>query len=381
MKITGIRLSILEAPVGDAIFGLHNVPGMARIRWTHDTAATRPGFAQALHVETDEGIEGLVVTPGTTGDHEGSDLRANLEQLRALVIGEDPLDRERIWQKLHQGTRWVYREPGWFGTLDNCLWDIAGKAAGMPVYQLLGRVRESIPCYINIGGATMSEAVADAERAVDAGFPATKDHFYHDVAENIRWLTAIREAVGEQIDCMHDPVGIYTFEEAVRIGRALEGLHYRWLEEPLPERMHNRMQQLCDALDIPILAPEMMMNDVDLCAQWLISGATDLLRVSAVYGTTSVLKLAHLAEMHGTTVEINGPGGLYGLVHAHLLMAIANTSYYEYFRGGGLDESGKEIGLENPVVPENGHISAPDGPGWGAEWDFDRFQKKLVTTY
>ena len=93
MKITGIRLSILEAPVGDTIFGLHNVPGMARIRWTHDTAIARPGFAQAVHVETDEGIKGLVVTPGTTGDHEGSYLRANLEQLRTLVVGEDPLDR------------------------------------------------------------------------------------------------------------------------------------------------------------------------------------------------------------------------------------------------------------------------------------------------
>ena len=227
----------------------------------------------------------------------------------------------------------------------------------------------------------MSEAGGDAEKAVDEGFPATKDHFYHDVAENIRWLTAVRDAVGEKIDCMHDPVGIYTFEEAVRIGRALEGLNYRWLEEPLPERLHNRMQQLCNTLDIPILAPEMMMNDIDLCAQWLISGATDLIRVSATYGTTSTLKLAHLAEMHGTTVEINGPGGLYGLVHAHLLSAIANTSYYEYFPGGGMDESGTEIGLINPVVPEKGHISAPDSPGWGAEWDFDQFQKKVVMSY
>ena len=380
MKITGIKLSILEGTDPDRIFGLHNVPGMARIRWTHNVAQTRPGFVEVLHIETDDGIEG-VVTAKSTGDHQGSYLRANLEQLRALVIGEDALDRERIWQKLHQGTRWVYREPGWFGALDNCLWDIAGKAAGMPVYQLLGRVRELIPCYLNIGGATATEAAEDAQKAVDAGFPATKDHFYHDVGENIRWLTAIREAVGDQIDCMHDPVGIYTFEEAVRIGRALEELHYRWLEEPLPERLHNRMRQLCDTLDIAVLAPEMMMNDVDLSAQWLISGATDLIRVSGFFGATSALKLAHLAELHGTTVEINGPGGLYGLVSAHLLSAISNTSYYEYFPGGGHDEAGKEIGLENPVVPENGHISAPDLPGWGAQWDSNQFQKKLVTTY
>ena len=66
-----------------------------------------------------------------------------------------------------------------------------------------------------------------------------KDHFYHPVDENILWLTAIREAVGDEIDCMHDPVAIYTYEEAVKVGRALEELEYRWFEEPLPERSHN----------------------------------------------------------------------------------------------------------------------------------------------
>ena len=71
-------------------------------------------------------------------------------------------------------------------------------------------------------------------RAVELGFVAVKDHFYHPVDENIRWLTAIREAVGDEIDCMHDPVAIYTFEEAVKVGRMhSRNLEYRWLEEPL----------------------------------------------------------------------------------------------------------------------------------------------------
>lgn len=380
MRITGLKLSILESPVDDRVFGLINVPGMRHTRWTHTVARERKGFEQLLHVQTDEGVEG-VCTGRRVGDAAGSSLRDSLDQLRELVVGENPLDRERIYQKLHTGTRWVYREPGWSGTFDNCLWDIAGKVANLPVYHLIGRVRESTPCYLNIRGHTKEEAAADAKKAVALGFPAVKDHFYHDVAENIRWLRTIREAVGEEIDCMHDPVGIYTFDEAVRVGRALEDLSYRWLEEPLPERLHNRMKALCDALDIPVLAPEMMMNDVDISAQWLISGATDLIRVSAVYGTTPALKLAHLAELHGTNVEINGPGGLFGLVHAHLLACIPNTSYYEYFPGGAQDELGKEIGLTNPVLPVNGHISPPAGPGWGAEWDEAQLKKKLVAEY
>ncbi|MXZ02165.1 MAG: hypothetical protein F4Y88_00360 [Chloroflexi bacterium] len=328
-----------------------------------------------MQLSPDEGVVGVCTTPGDghTGLHP-----ADVSQLQALVVGEDPLKREYLYQKLHQGTRWVYRSPSWFGGFDNCLWDIAGKVAGMPVYSLLGKVRDEVHAYYNTRGATIEEAVEDAQRALDLGFVAVKDHFYHPVEENIRWLTAIREAVGDEIDCMHDPVAIYTFEEALKVGRALEDLDYRWFEEPLPERSHNLLVRLASALDIPIMATETFMYDTDLCAQYLISGATDLIRQNARHGTTNLMKLAHLAELHGTNVELNGPGGLYGLVHAHLLCCIQNTSYYEFFPGGHLDLDGEQIGLLNPVVPIKGKLSPPDGPGWGAEWDWKQFEKRTV---
>jgi L-alanine-DL-glutamate epimerase-like enolase superfamily enzyme len=126
---------------------------------------------------------------------------------------------------------------------------------------------------------------------------------------------------------------------------------------------------------VPILAPETLMHDVDLSAQWLIAGATDHLRANARHGTTSALKLAHLAELHGANVELNGPGGLFGLVHAHLVCALRNTRYYEYFPGGSRDETGAEIGLLNPPLPQRGTIAPPDVPGWGAEWDWAYFRK------
>jgi len=91
-----------------------------------------------------------------------------------------------------------------------------------------------------------------------------------------------------------------------------------------------------------------------------------------------VLKLAHLAELHNTTIELNGPGGLFGLVHAHLVCAISNTTYYEYFPNGSRDARGREIGLLNPPVPDNGQIRPPYNPGWGAEWDWKFFKKKRV---
>ena len=125
------------------------------------------------------------------------------------------------------------------------------------------------------------------------------------------------------------------------------------------------------------------MHDMDLTAQWLIQGATDRLRVRATFGTTQVLKLAHFAELHGANVEMNGQGGLFGLLHAHLGCCVDNTDYYEYF---SLDPDfnraqGQLWGLTNAPLIEDGHIVPPAGPGWGAEWDEDLFRSLIVEEY
>jgi L-alanine-DL-glutamate epimerase-like enolase superfamily enzyme len=278
----------------------------------------------------------------------------------------------------------MFAKPGWFGAFDNCLWDIAGKVAGLPVSALIGRARTSCPAYYNIGGGSGPDAeriaVEDAQHAVEGGFPAVKDHFRDTADHNIALFRAVREAVGPDVDVLHDAaLAGYTFSEALRVGRALETLRFSWFEEPLPDAGQAQLQALCAALSqIPVLAPESLMHDLDLCAQWLISGATDDLRANARHGTTSVLKLAHLAELHGANIEFNGPGGLFGLVHAHLVCAIRNTSYYEYFPSGTRDEVGKEFGMLNPPLPVNGHITPPAAPGWGAEWDWDYFERKRI---
>ena len=92
------------------------------------------------------------------------------------------------------------------------------------------------------------------------------------------------------------------------------------------------------------------------------------------------MKLAHLAELHGANIELNGYGGLYGLVHAHLLAGISNTSYYETFGEfrGHTEQSSTEIGMLNPLDVVDGHVTPPSGPGWGAEWDWTYFHKHAV---
>ena len=94
-------------------------------------------------------------------------------------------------------------------------------------------------------------------------------------------------------------------------------------------------------------------------------------------------KLAHFAELYGTNIELNGQGGLAGLIHAHLGCCIDNTDFYEYFfmRADGNRAGGEMWGLTNGPLIVDGHIAPPDGPGWGAEWDEDRFRACVVAEY
>ena len=376
MKIEAIKISVFEMPSNTSRFDLKEIEQGGWRRWVPARSESVQSSIHVLHVLTDEGIEGVC----TVGDARYTAMRRDdLEQLRFLAIGEALSDRERLNSKLHAATRTMFTKPGWFGAFDNCLWDITGKSAGMPVYQLLGRARKKAPAYYNFRGKTKEAAADDAQKAVAKGFPAVKDHFSGAGRENITWFKAAREAVGPDIDLLHDAaLAKYSFEEALWVGRALDELEFGWFEEPLSDRDQISLQRLCDELDLPIVAPETLMHDLELSAKWLISGTTDWLRVNARHGTTSLVKLAHLAELHGARVEMNGPGGLFGLVHAHLVCAISNTSYYEFFPGGSRDVKGKEIGLMNPPLPKKGYIAPPDTPGWGAEWDWAYFEKHRV---
>jgi L-alanine-DL-glutamate epimerase-like enolase superfamily enzyme len=130
---------------------------------------------------------------------------------------------------------------------------------------------------------------------------------------------------------------------------------------------------------MPVMATEMLMHDVNICAQWLLAGATDLVRVNARGGTTALLKMAHFAELYGTNVELNGPGGLGGHVHVQLQCAIANTELYEHFER--FAPLAREFGITNPPVPVDGHLAPSTLPGWGAEIDWPYVASRTVQTF
>ena len=374
MKITDVKLLVLEDPEakGSGGHSIVRVEGLRRIQYTHQgRKGGGPLRTSFLEVHTDEGI---------VARHDTTMNEYQAEIVRHHAVGRSPWEREALFQQLLKGTRWVYQPPGWFGEFDNCLWDILGRAASLPVYALVGKVRDRLPVYLTGGDMSLEGYLGHIEQAQQMGIGTYKFHSYKGGKADIPIYRAVRDAVGPEYGLITDPVCSYDLREAIEVGQVLEELDFVWLEEPMHEQKMNQYQELCRVLTIPILGTEMLMHDIGLTSQWLIQGATDRLRGNARHGTTQVLKLAHMAEMYGTNIELNGTGGLDGMVHAHLGCCIDNTDFYEFF-GGSMDslrKMGEGWGLLNAPLIEDGHIAPPDGPGWGAQWDQERFRSLVV---
>ena len=215
MKITQIelvRFGYRTKMVRDAEG--HSHPGAE-----HEASAT------ITHIVTDQGAEGFAM-----GGAE-----AMLECARGVMIGEDPFQRERIWQRLRQFQRMLgpRLDDRYVSAIDLALWDLAGRVTNMPVYKLLGGYRDMVPAYASTmcgddipGGLDTPESYADfAQSCVEQGYKAFKLHTWmaplgpdpkHDVAA----CAAVRQRVGPDIhlmlDCHHD----YSRAEALYIGRA-----------------------------------------------------------------------------------------------------------------------------------------------------------------
>ena len=187
MKIAEVRHLVLQSQTAKASgHRLVEVPGLRRTQYTHvGIRREHPARQSFLEVCTDEGVWGRCTTTMSA---------AQAQILRDNVLGEDPPYRERLYQKLHKGARWVYQPPGWFGDFDNCLWDIAGKAANLPVYALVGRVRERFPAYLTGGDMDLEGYLAHIEAGRAVGIGAYKLHSYKGGKADIPLLRAIREA-------------------------------------------------------------------------------------------------------------------------------------------------------------------------------------------
>ena len=327
-----------------------------------------------LTLRTDEGHEGHAFL-GSAQRSATMDAASLIRFLKPLVLGQDPLERERLWQAMwHRNRATTLRA---IGAMDVALWDLGGKIAGLPIHRMLGSYRDRAPAYASSAVLPSKEAYAEeAARFKASGWTAYKIHPPTDPATDIKVCEAVRKGVGDKTVLMLDSTWAYQFPEAVKVGRAIEELGYLWYEDPLGDDDIYGYVKLRQKLDIPILATEATPGGFTQYATWITEKATDYLRgdVQIKGGITAVMKTAHLAEAFGMNYEIHhGGNSLNNVANLHVTMAIRNCEFFEVL----LPAAAQKYGLLHDIeVDGHGLVHAFDAPGLGAAIDLGLIERK-----
>jgi L-alanine-DL-glutamate epimerase-like enolase superfamily enzyme len=355
------------------------------VEWmVYDTARRAPDN-EPLHrgvvrITTSSGVQGWADVSSALLPDDGT-----RRLIRGLLLGRDPGPVGQIWRLLYeQGV-----PLGALSGVDVALWDARGRAAQMPVHGLLGTQRLRAPAYLttdsNLGDPADYAELALAYR--ERGLHGCKVRPYLDWApgtngpapagfpdRDIAVYQAVREAVGPDFACMADNEGAYTFDQALRVGRALDELGYAWYESPMPERdsWRDRYVALAGELKTLICAPEALPGSYQERVDWMAAGACDIARIDVrAGGFTACLELARACQAAGIGLELNNAGPD---AYPHLqLIAATSESTVKYVETRSLDpEPGPLPGriTPEPVADAQGHVSVPETPGMGLELDW-----------
>ena len=353
--------------------------------WNFDKWKT--GVGMTFGGETLLGVTNITTDEGITGhsflgtSRQGADYFAGamMKFIKPWLIGRNPLEIGDIWWKMWKQNRNVSTEA--IGAIDVALWDITGKVAGLPIHQLLGNCRSEIPAYSSTAWhPTVEEFAEEAKYFQSMGWTAHKIHPEGDPIKDIEIATAVRKAVGDDMILMLDSMWAYGYEDALRVGRAIEDLNYFWYEDPLVEEDIYNYVKLKSKLDIPIMSTEYAPGRFYGMAHWIQSYATDILRgdVATTGGITPLLKTCHLAEAFGMKSEIHhGGNSLNNVANLHVTMAVRNCDFYEVFPCTGANKYGL---VEDIEVDDKGMVYAPTGPGLSYEIDWELVKRDTVQT-
>lgn len=329
-------------------------------------------------VSTDEGIDGYTMGHGPLGSG-----RANAYQIHDVyyydLVGRNPLHTEGIWQDLRRKNRHLYSMTDTvLGEIDVALWDIKGKAAGMPVTDLIGRARNEVPCYASAPpqsiGSVMEVEIA-VRRAVDQHYAGLKLQMLGHPNDIKPRLVAARATAPNHFPLMLDTSGELTYVEALEIGRVLDGLNFAWFEEPIPDRNIEQLRRLAHQIFTPVLAAETVR--LHELPEYLTTGATDIGRgdVHLKAGITGLMKAIGMCDLLGMGMEIHTAASpILDIANLHVACATEISQFVEthhpMFR----------FGLKgDPLrINERGCQVLPDGPGLGIEIDWDWMEDHTV---
>jgi L-alanine-DL-glutamate epimerase-like enolase superfamily enzyme len=342
-------------------------------------------------IRTDDGLVGYGEAKAGVGSAgNGAALVAIIEtELKPLLIGEDARNISRLWNRMMNGSRAELAER--FGRLmpilgrrgihvaaisgiDLALWDIAGKARGCSVLELVGGAcRDGVKAYGSGGWGDSDRIGAELKGYASQGFKAAKMRFGAmdgRVATSLARVRAAREAIGGEIDLMVDAHGTMSVSQAKRFCKGAAELDLRFVEEPVMSDDRAGLAAVRAASAVPIAAGESEFTRFDF-AELIDRRAVDVLQpdLAITGGFSEGLKIAALCEAHRLELAPHCWGSAISF-RAGLTLAFASSAgvYMEVPMGGDpLLREMASIDLEL----KNGMLSPPAGPGWGVELDPD----------
>jgi L-rhamnonate dehydratase len=335
--------------------------------------------ATFLEIGTDQGISGL---GGPISQDEAFIIG---RQFTPLLVGHDPLATERIWDRLYRamvhGRKGVVMQA--ISVVDCALWDLKGKWAGAPVYQLLGGpIRQVIPAYASALGYSLepSRVRERAASMVSQGYKAMKWFFRYGpsdgpwgIARNVELVRTLREAVGPDVDVMLDCWMSWDVSYTIQMARLLEQYAPRWLEEPvLPDKIAQHAE-IRRRIAIPVATGEHEYTRWGLKGL-MDAGAADVLQPDIYWagGISEVVKICTLASAYDLQVI---PHGHSVPATAHVLAAqpASTCPVLEYLIKWNEIH---QFFLEHPVKPVGGQVTVPTTPGIGMDLDSSRIESR-----
>jgi D-arabinonate dehydratase/D-galactarolactone cycloisomerase len=406
MKIVSVEAIPIQASMSETYWGNQswghnkdaegNAPGLPPgdnradfpYFWRSRAAYSRTVDTTLVKITTDSGIVGWgeaksPVAPTITAT-------AIRDLASGLLIGEDPTDPALHWDRLYGAMRIRGGSHGfWMDSIsgiDIALWDIAGKAHGLPLCQLLGgRFRDRVNVYASGIPGIRADAPPDAwdklrqtaEKVRSLGFRGTKMGIGLGVDGDIRSVQTVRETLGPDFTIFVDTAGMYGLADAMRLGRALEPLDIGWLEAPVPPEDFALSAELARSLAVPI-ASDQIFNRWQ-ARDLMLAGSIDVIQpdVCRTGGVTECKRIAELADAFGkaSTPHVSIGSAIQFAASVHLAAATPNQTWMEYWYGA--NPIGNSI-IKEPLRVENSTFYVPEGPGLGIEIDEDALRRFAI---